>query len=59
MQKEDFTLEWLIDFISNRIRLLREAKGVSAQTMSLELGQNVFYMNKIENKAAKPSIEGL
>lgn len=59
MQKDDFTLEWAIDFIANRIRMLREAKEVSAQTMSIELGQNVSYINKIENKAAKPSIEGL
>lgn len=59
MQNEEFTLEWAVNFIANRIRILREEKGVSAQTMSLELGQNVSYINKIENKTAKPSIEGL
>lgn len=59
MDNEEFTLEWAIEFISNRIHILREAKGVSAQTMSIELGQNVSYINKIENKTAKPSIEGL
>lgn len=59
MVDEDYTLEWVIDFIANRICKLREAKGVSAQSMSTELGQNIAYINKIENKTARPSIEGL
>lgn len=59
MQRDDFTLEWAVEFISDRIRTLRERKGVSAQTMSVELGQNISYINKIENKTARPSIEGL
>lgn len=59
MENEEFTLEWAMDFISDRIRTLREFKGVSAQTMSIELGQNLSYINKIENKISKPSIEGL
>lgn len=53
------TFESTIDFISNRIKLLRESKNVSAHSMSLDLGQNRTYINKIENKISKPSLEGL
>lgn len=57
---EDFkTLDELTDFIAKRIYGAREQEGVSAQTMSVELGHNKAYINKIENKGAKPSIEGL
>lgn len=59
MIDEHYTLEWVLNFIANRIRVLREAKGVSAQSMSIDLGQNVAYVHKIENQSAKPSIEGL
>lgn len=59
MTNEEFTLDWLIDFIANRIQTLREAKNISAQTMSRELGYNASYINKIENCYAKPSIDGL
>ncbi|WP_310602764.1 helix-turn-helix domain-containing protein [Anaerosporobacter sp.] len=59
MDDKDFTLDWAIEFISDRIRTMREAKGISAHTMSIELGQNPAYINKIENKSSKPSIEGL
>lgn len=59
MKREEFTLDWIIEFIANRIRILREAQNISAQTMSRELGYNQSYINKIENKNAKPSIEGL
>lgn len=59
MQKEEFTLEWVIEFIAERVAKLREAKNVSAHTMSMDLGQNRAYIHKIENKQAKPSIEGL
>ncbi len=59
MKNEEFTLDWLTDFIADRIRILREAKNISAQTMSRELAHNASYINKIENKNAKPSIDGL
>lgn len=59
MVNEDYTLEKVIDFIANRIHSLREASGQSAHGMSVALGQNISYINKIENQTAKPSIEGL
>lgn len=47
------------DYTQERILRLREQKGVSARDMSLTLGQNVSYINKIENKKALPSLQGL
>ena len=52
-------LDSTLDFIAKRIQRLRDALGVSARDMSLSLGQNTGYINKIETKQAKPSIEGL
>lgn len=48
--------EW---FTQNRIAQLRIQKGVSAREMSLALGQNDSYINRIENKKALPSLTGL
>ena len=39
-----------IDKIALRISKLRLQKNVSARNMSLSLGQNEGYINKIENK---------
>lgn len=47
------------DFVQERIAKLRTIKGDSARDMSLSLGQNVTYINKIENKKAPPSLQGL
>ena len=52
------TLEIFLDFIATRVNQIREGK-VTAQTMSEELGQNKAYINKIENKRSKPSIDGI
>ena len=38
---------------------MREQKNVSARDMSLSLGQNHSYINKIENGQAKTSFDGL
>jgi transcriptional regulator with XRE-family HTH domain len=46
-------------FISKRITQLRQAKGVSARDMSLSMGQNVNYINLIENRRSDPSLDGL
>lgn len=46
------------DFTQERIAQLRMQKGSSARDMSLSLGQNVSYINKIENKKALPSMQG-
>ena len=47
------------DFISERIVKLRAVKKVSARDMSLSIGQNVNYINNIENQKAEPSLTGL
>ena len=40
-----------------RLSQLRERKGVSARDMSLSMGQNPGYINKVENGKAMPSME--
>ena len=42
---------------SNRLYQLRMEKGVSAREMSLDLGQNESYINRIENGKSMPSFE--
>ena len=41
---------------SKRLAQLRMNKGVSARDMSLSIGQNAGYINKIENGKALPSM---
>lgn len=41
-----------------RLIQLRTSKGVSAREMSLSLGQNENYINKIENRLSLPSLTG-
>ena len=45
------------DLFYDRLIKLRERKGVSAREMSLALGQNGSYINRIENKLAFPSMQ--
>ena len=47
------------DFVATRIAQLRQEKKVSAREMSLAIGQNVNYINRIENKLNLPSLQGL
>lgn len=47
------------EFTQNRIAQLRTQRKVSAREMSLSLGQNDTYINKIENHKALPSLQGL
>lgn len=47
------------EFTQNRITQLRIQRGVSARDMSLSLGQNDSYINRIENRKALPSLSGL
>ena len=47
------------NFVAERIAKLRQARGVSARDMSLSIGQNVNYINRIENRKAEPSLSGL
>lgn len=46
------------DFFAERVSSLRIAKNVSAREMSLAIGQNESYINRIENKQAFPSMQG-
>ena len=45
------------DFFAERITSLRNQKNVSAREMSLALGQNGSYINRIENRQALPSMQ--
>ena len=44
-------------FFRSRLAQLRMKKGVSAREMSLALGQNVSYINRIENGISFPSMQ--
>lgn len=45
------------DFFAERISSLRNDKNISAREMSLAIGQNSSYINRIENKLAFPSMQ--
>lgn len=45
------------DFTQERIAQLRTKKGVTARDMSLSIGQNSSYINRIENKKTLPSMQ--
>lgn len=45
------------DFFADRLASLRRQKNVSAREMSLSIGQNGSYINRIENKNAFPSMQ--
>lgn len=45
------------DYTQERIAELRNQKGVSARDMSLSIGQNDSYINRIENKKTLPSMQ--
>ena len=46
------------DDFCERLSYLREKKGISAREMSLSIGQNASYINRIENKKSFPSMQG-
>lgn len=45
------------DFFIERLISLRNQKNVSAREMSLAIGQNESYINRIENRKAFPSMQ--
>lgn len=45
------------DFFAERLTALRNQKKVSAREMSLAIGQNESYINRIENKHTFPSMQ--
>ena len=47
------------EFFANRLAELRQQKKISAREMSLAIGQNESYINRIENKLNYPSMQGL
>lgn len=47
------------DLLPERLAKLRTARGVSAREMSLDIGQNESYINRIENGKAMPSLQAL
>ena len=46
------------DFFAERLATLRIQKNVSAREMSLAIGQNSSYINRIENKQTFHSMQG-
>mgnify|MGYP004451093949 FL=1 len=46
------------EFFANRLAELRHQKKISAREMSLAIGQNESYINRIENKLNYPSMQG-
>ena len=44
-------------YICKKITALRMERGISARDMSLSLGQNPGYINRIENGKSLPSME--
>ena len=56
--KDELFSETLKVSFCNRLRFLRINRGISAREMSLALGQNVNYVNLIENGKRLPSMEG-
>ena len=57
MKEQVFSESLKTDFC-NKVRFLRNQRGISAREMSLSLGQNVNYINLIENGKRLPSMEG-
>ncbi len=45
-------------FFADRLAALRIRKNVSAREMSLALGENPSYINRIENRQVYPSVQG-
>ncbi len=45
------------NIFAERIASLRNKKNVSAREMSLAIGQNASYINRIENRRALPSMQ--
>lgn len=46
-----------LQVFTDKLRELRNQNGISAREMSLSLGQNVNYINLIENGKRKPSLD--
>ena len=47
------------EYVADKVMQLRLKKGVSANDMSISIGQNRNYINRIENRRHLPSIPGL
>jgi len=49
-------MEDILDFSRKRIARLRKENGISARDLSLSIGQNHAYINKIENGESNPTL---
>lgn len=58
VKKQNETCESYEKEFANRLRELRNKKNLSAREMSIALGQNVNYVNLIENGKRFPSLQG-
>lgn len=57
-ENDNKTQEDFSKYFINRLRELRNKTKVSAREMSIALGQNVNYINLIENGKRMPSMQG-
>jgi len=57
MEQTSETIQKRLQFFCDKLREMRNKKGVSAREMSISLGQNVNYINLIENGKRKPSLD--
>ena len=58
MPYDDFYDE-ILHFVVRRIQGLRETRGMSARELSLSIGMHKNYINMVEAKKIRPTLEGL
>ncbi len=56
--REKISVDELMSSLGPRITQYRDARGISARAMSIQLGRNTNYMNMIECGKSKPSFQG-
>lgn len=57
-EKKNYPSQVFEEEFTSRLRELRNKKKISAREMSISLGQNVNYINLIENGKRMPSMQG-
>ncbi len=58
MQSEETVVDFYKNDFIDRLRKIRNSRNTSAREMSIALGQNVNYINLIENGKRLPSMSG-
>jgi len=56
MQSEETVIDFYKNDFIDRLRKIRNSRNISAREMSIALGQNVNYINLIENGKRLPSM---